>query len=60
VVRASAGEQRAAAQAAAVTTQLAASTGVWAQRVEHVITHMKGIRPDLAINDTADCALRDT
>ena len=56
---ASADEQRAAAQAAAVATQLEVSAGVRAQEVGHAITHMKGTRPAQVINDTARTSVRE-
>jgi hypothetical protein len=44
--------------AAATATRQAVDAGLSAARVEHAITHMRGIRPDIVANDTMNASAR--
>jgi hypothetical protein len=46
------------ALAAATATRQAVDAGLSAARVEHAITHMRGIRPDIVANDTMNASAR--
>jgi hypothetical protein len=51
-------ERTARALAAATATRRAVDAGLSAARVEHAITHMRGIRPDIVANDTMNASAR--
>jgi hypothetical protein len=51
-------ERAARALAAATATRHAVDAGLSAARVEHAITHMRGIRPDIVANDTTNASAR--
>jgi len=51
-------ERTARALAAAAATRQAVDAGLSAARVEHAITHMRGIRPDIVANDTMNASAR--